>query len=108
MERRRYKRKVVRSKAERISGNKNQAVFIENISENGIYMITAPAESTPDYIPGTTIKLRFQLSTGETIDLNCKVIWSYKETPPDGLTSSVGMEIIDPPLKYIEFVSTLP
>jgi len=107
MERRQFKRKVVKLKAERISGNEHRAVFIENISENGIYMITAPSKATTNYIPGTELDLKFQFSSGEAIDLHCKVIWSYKRTPPDGLADSIGLEIIDPPLKYREFVKTL-
>jgi len=107
MERRRYKRKVVKLNAERISGNERYTVFIENISENGIYMINAPSGAVKSYLPGTEIDLKFQLSSGETLDIRCRVIWSYKRTPPDELTDSVGMEIIDPPLKYREFVRTL-
>jgi hypothetical protein len=106
MEKRRSKRKIVRLKAERISGDKNHAVFIENLSEEGIYMITAPAKTSMDFIPGTALELKFQLRSGETLNLRCKVIWSHKN-PPDGLTNSVGMEIIDPPLKYKEFIKTL-
>jgi hypothetical protein len=107
MEKRRSKRKIVRLKAERISGNKNHAVFIENLSEEGIYMITAPAKTSMDFTPGTKLELKFQFPSGDTLNLRCKVIWSYKKTPPDGLTNSVGMEIIAPPLKYKEFVKTL-
>jgi hypothetical protein len=106
MGKRRSERKIVRLKAERISGDENHAVFIENLSEEGIYMITAPAKTSMDFTPGTKLELKFQLPSGETLNLRCKVIWSCK-TPPDGLTNSVGMEIIAPPLKYKEFIKTL-
>jgi len=106
MERRRSKRKIIRLEAERISGDSNHGVFIENLSETGIYMITAPARKEIDYTPGMMVDLKFHLKSDETLNLNCKVIWSYK-TPPHGITNSVGLEIIDPPLKYLEFVRTL-
>ncbi len=106
MERRRSKRITVNLNAERISGNKNSAVFIENLSENGIYMITAPAKTPNEFIPGSTLDLNFKLSTGETINLHCNVKWSH-DNSPDDLTNSVGLEIIDPPPKYIEFIKTL-
>lgn len=106
MERRRSKRKIVRLRAERISGNKNHAVFIENLSEDGIYLITAPAKTAIDFPPETMLKVKLQLPSGGTLNLHCKVIWLHK-TPPDGLTNSIGLEIIAPPLKYKEFIKTL-
>ncbi len=106
MEKRHFKRIAVNLKAERISGDTTHGVFIENVSEKGLYIITAPAKSAYDFHPGSPVDLKFQLSSGETLDLNCRVIWSHK-IPPHGLTSSIGMEIIDPPLKYLEFVKNL-
>ncbi|MEF9426051.1 MAG: PilZ domain-containing protein [Candidatus Mariimomonas ferrooxydans] len=106
MDKRRTKRITYRLKAERISGNIKSAVFIENLSENGIYMITTPAKTRINFTPDSPVKLKFQLSSGETLNLNCKVIWSHK-IQPDGLANSVGMEIIAPPLKYKKFLKTL-
>ncbi len=108
MERRHFERKTVHLKAERISGNKSRAVFIENISEDGIYIITVPAEAGTDFTPGASLDLKFQLHSGETVNLQCTVIWSYQNALPDGLTTnSVGIEIIDPPSRYKEFVKNL-
>ena len=107
MERRRSKRIKVDLKAERISGSERYTVFIENISEHGIQMITAPSGSHKKYTPGAEVDLKFRLSSGEAIDLHCKVRWSYFKMPPERLTDSIGLEIIDPPAKYIEFVRTL-
>jgi len=107
MEKRRTKRIKVNLKAERISGNEKHGVFIENISENGIHMITAPAEIHKKYAPGTYIDLKFQLTTGEILNLQCKVRWAHLKVPPNGTTDSIGLEIIDPPAKYLQFVRTL-
>jgi hypothetical protein len=107
MEKRRSRRITVNLKAERISGNERYGVFIENISEYGIHMITSPQKSHEKFIPGTDINLKFFFLSGETINLNCKVRWAIVKIPTNGLTDSVGLEIIDPPLKYIEFVQNL-
>ncbi len=107
MEKRRSKRIKVNLKAERISGNEKNGVYIEDISENGIHMITTPSSAHEKYTPGTDIDLKFQLSSGETLNLHCKVRWAHSKIPPNGLTDSIGLEIIDPPPKYIEFVKAL-
>jgi len=106
MEKRSLKRKIVTLKAEIVSCGKSYAGFIENISEDGIYMITAPTETEISFLTGTTLGLKFQLPSGGTQNLHCKVMWSYK-TPPHGLTHSIGMEIINPPPEYKEFLKTL-
>jgi hypothetical protein len=107
MERRRSERIQVRLKAERISGDSGYSVFIENMSESGICLITAPSSHAVSFQPGTEVVLKLELSTGNTLDINCRVVWSYQNTPPDGLTNNVGMEVIDPPLKYKELLETL-
>jgi len=107
MEKRRFKRIKVNLKAERISGDEKYGVLIEDISENGIHIITTPSNTHKKYTPGTDIDLKFHLSSGETLNLHCKVRWAYLKFPPDGLTDSIGLEIIDPPPKYIEFVRAL-
>jgi len=107
MEKRRSKRFRVHLKAERISGNEKYGVFIENISEYGIHIITTSTEKHKSYTPGTNIDLKFQLFTGETLNLQCKVKWAHSKVPPDGLTDSIGLEIIDPPEKYLELVKKL-
>jgi hypothetical protein len=107
MEKRRTKRIEVNMKAERLSGNEKYGVFIENISEHGIHMITTPAETHKKYTPGTDIDLKLQLNTGEILNLQCKVRWAHLKVPPNGMTDSIGLEIIDPPAKYLEFVKTL-
>jgi len=107
MERRGSSRTTVRLRAEPISTNTKKTVLIENISETGIHMITAPSKTAAKFKTGMEIYLKFRSSSGETFNLRCKVRWAYAETPPDGLTDSVGLQIIDPPLRYREFVRTI-
>ena len=105
MERRRAKRLTVNLKAERLSCTKNCSVFIENLSETGISMITTPAKRIA-YVPGSAINLKLKISNGNTIKLNCNVKWSYDNSAED-MAHSVGLEILDPPKEYKEFIKTL-
>lgn len=105
MERRRADRKTVKLRAERISCTGNCSVFIENLSETGIKMITAPHKEN-DFAPGKDIDLELELMSGGTINLNCNVKWSYDD-PSKDLSSSVGLEIIEPPAVYRKFVKAI-
>ena len=107
MERRRSKRIKIALKAERISGNEKYGVFIEDISESGIQMITAASKEHMKYSLGSKVDVRLLLTSGETIDLHCKVRWSYLRIPPERLTDCIGLEIADPPSRFIEFVHSL-
>ncbi|MGO9953511.1 MAG: PilZ domain-containing protein [Dissulfurispiraceae bacterium] len=107
MERRKSGRMIVNLKAERISGRRRYDVFIEDISESGIHLITAPSATYKKYIPGTEIDVRLLLADGVRISLNCKIAWSVHRLPPEREVDNIGLEIIDPPLRYIEFIRTL-
>ena len=102
MERRDSKRKIVSISAELISDNARYAVFIENMSKDGIYIVTKPEKTKIDFTTGKKYDVKFQAASGTLLNLKCRVKWTYK-TPPHGLTYSVGMEIIDPPALYKEF-----
>jgi hypothetical protein len=105
MERRRANRLTVNLKAERLSCTKNCSVFIENLSETGISMITSPSHNNI-FEPGSGINIKLKLSNGDTIKLNCNVKWSYDNSAED-MTNSVGLEIVDPPAEYKDFLKTL-
>lgn len=107
MEKRRGRRVSVSLSAERISGDSKHSIFIENLSENGICIIATPSKKTASFKPGAQVTVRLKLSSDITINLDCIVIWSHK-SEPNGITVSVGLEIIDPPEKYKAFVKKLP
>jgi len=94
-------------KAERISGNEKQSVFIEDISEHGIHMLTAPSGATKKYTPGSQVDLKLELATGLKILLHCVTRWAYHMVPPDKEVDSIGLEILDPPAEYISFIRTI-
>jgi hypothetical protein len=107
MERRKTRRLSISLKAERISGDEKKSVFIEDISEGGIHMITAPSPSHRKYVPGTEINLRLELATGRKILLHCITRWAYHLLPPEKDVDSIGLEIINPPREYLDFISQL-
>lgn len=107
MEARRSKRTIISLPAEIISKDSRHAASIENLSDEGIYLVTAPANPSPDLTPATIIELRFRFHSGEKMCLHCRVKWSYP-TPPHGYTNSIGLEIMDPPLTYIESLKAQP
>jgi hypothetical protein len=96
VEKRHSNRIVIGLKAEIISDDIHYEGVIENLSEDGICVITVPTENTIDFAPGAILQIKFQFLSEETLNLRCKVKWSCK-TPPHGLTQKIGMEIIDPP-----------
>ncbi len=106
MVRRRSNRIPVEFEAELTSNGIRYEVVIENLSEDCIYIRTFPKKTAVDFPTGTTLKLEFQLPSGETLNLHCKVIWSNK-TKPNGLTNNLALEIIEIPLTYDEFFKTL-
>ena len=107
MEKRRHRRIKVDLKAERLYGNEKFGVFIEDISENAIHMITSPLKKHEKYTPGTDIDLKFHLASGETLRLSCKVRWAHVKIPPNGQTDSIGLEVVNPPQRFIKFVRSL-
>lgn len=106
MEKRTHKRIPVSLEAELITDDVRYVAFVGNISENGINTIITPLKATTDFSPVSGFYLKFQIPSGEAVFLNCKKRWSYAIST-HGLTKKMGMEIIDPPEKYKEFLHSL-
>ena len=106
MKARRSKRAILDIPAEIIDRDKRRAGTIENLSDEGIYVVIAPIKSEKELFPGTEVEIRFHLPSGEKMKLHCEVKWSYL-TPPHGYTFSLGLEIKDPPLTYQEALTPL-
>ena len=96
---RRSERVILNLPAEIIIQGVSYASSIENLSEEGAYIITASAENTSAFSSDTVLQLKFHFPSGEAQLLHCKIKWSYL-TPPHGFTNSMGLEIIDPPFSY--------
>jgi hypothetical protein len=106
MEKRAFQRTPVRIEAELISDYLNFAAFIGNLSASGIYIITIHTEDRMDFTQETPLELKFQIPSGEMLSLHCKKRWSNTITP-NSLLGRMGMEIIDPPAEYSEYLKTL-
>lgn len=99
-------KKITSFRAKLIADDIVYSGIVENLSENELYIRAASKDSTPDLIPGKTLKVNFHSDSGKEICLFCKIQWSYK-TPPYGITDSLGMEIIGTPSNYDEFFKAL-
>jgi hypothetical protein len=106
-ERRSSRRRKVSLKAQRISGGEKQGMLIENISEHGIRVVTNPSHTMARLVPGERVDIGLELPSGDSVTLHCTVRWAHEKVPPEE-ASSVGIEILDPPEKYVRFVKSLP
>ena len=103
METRRHKRITVDLQARLFFGQTGYSGIIRNISEEGMFVRTSSIHTPIDVDSGTTLQIECQLPAGEELNLNCPVKWSMK-IPPENLRSCIGIEIIDPPVEYKEFM----
>jgi len=106
MEKRAFKRIPISLEAELMLGYISYAAIVEDISECGLNMIITPMKNEIDFAPKAKLELKLHITSGETLHLNCRGIWSSKFSPY-GLTKKMGMEIIDPPTKYKELLNSL-
>lgn len=112
-----------------ILGEKNYTGVIENFSEEGTKIRTLSEDIPGDITPGTTLDLQIRIPPGETMNLppgeilsacseemlnlcseqiltlNCKVIWLDGKT--DGLTTDIGLEIIEKSPAFEELFKSL-
>ncbi len=99
-------RVILNMPAEIVAGSNRFAGSIENMSGTGVYVVTASAANSPDFVLENPLKLTFTFPSGEKYTLSCKVKWSYL-TPPYGVTNSIGLEILDPPQSYSDTIKSM-
>ncbi len=104
MDKRRIDRIDENLQAEIIAGDVSYAGIIMNFSEDGLYMVTATANSVVDITPSTMLRLKCKLPDGKALELKCEVKWFQTKTSPHGVSFSMGMEILDPPPEYKSFI----
>jgi hypothetical protein len=107
MEKRRHKRIIDNLDAEITSGEITYSGIIMNLSEDGCYMVTATSNKDVEIGNYSKITLKCKLPSGKALSMNCEVKWFQTKTSPYGTSFSMGMEIINPPLKYKEFINSL-
>ena len=98
------------------SGFRNYLGFIDNVSEEGLAYIRVDRDTftltLKEFTPEKIINIILVVPYGETLNLNCQIKWSAILSSPwplpeDYPTLGIGMKIINPPLKYREYVETL-
>lgn len=93
-------------KAELILDGKIDDATIENLSKTGIKVRTVAANIALDVMFGTILDLQFELPSGETVRLNCKVRWSCKISPKS-LIKDIGLEFTEQSQMYEEWFKTI-
>jgi hypothetical protein len=107
-ERRLHKRIHYKLKADVSYDSKHSSAMIENFSETGIFKIVFPEKSVINFYPGETIGVNFQMPLGQAVDLECEIKWvRIQKNSPLFLKYSMGVQIINPPPIYKEFIKTL-
>lgn len=103
-------RKIVNLEAEAEAGGHSYTGTIENISTDGLYIqfTTEPTKSAKDFLPISKLIIKFQIPSGEKIELACESRWiNIYQEPPDSIVNNLGIRIIDPPQILKDFVDTL-
>ena len=71
-----------------------------------LYLRAITINPASDFIPGEQFEIQFQSISGEKISVPGKVKWSY-DTPPHGLTKSIGIQILEDNPGYKKLLSSL-
>lgn len=103
-------RKSVQLPANLIINDESHSGLIINISSSGvgIYVDTTFQEGILNFDKKSLLKLELRSTDKERIILNCKVRWlRIQERLPHGLTTSMGIEIFDPPSNFISLFQSL-
>ena len=104
-------RKAVKLPANLIVAGKKHSGFVINISEKGAGMFvinTTFPESTINCTKGSLLKLEVQSTLGVYFTLQCRIRWlKIKKCSSNVMTTSMGMEVIDPPPSFIKLFKSL-
>ena len=82
----------------------NYSGIIMNYSEEGLFLVSATLYEVDEVDEQTEMEIRCTLPSEEQVNLRCKVKWSSKKDSPFGVSLNMGMNILDPPEKYTEFI----
>ncbi len=102
-------RKPVQFPTHLVVGDIRYSGKIMNISTTGVamYVNTHFPENTIDCKKGEILMLELQSPFGKLIKLKCQIKWLRFQHYSEGLTTSMGMEIINPSADFINLFNTL-
>ncbi|MBI4843080.1 MAG: PilZ domain-containing protein [Nitrospirae bacterium] len=93
MDKRRHSRLNINLSAELIDGEKKYNGFIENFSNGGLCIRSAPHEKFENIGPGDKITVRFQANPKDILTMCYRIKWlSILETTPIGSICKMGVE----------------
>jgi hypothetical protein len=93
--------------AEVVTNSTKYPGIIMNLSEQGVHMVTATTKDIVDIALEKMLKLKCSLPSGDDVDLECEVKWFNTKNSPYGVSFSIGMQIVQPPSQYLEYIRTL-
>lgn len=74
----------------------------------GMYIDTRFHEQTIGCTQGSILTVEFTSLTGELIALRCRICWlRFTNCAGSGITTSMGMEVIDPPRGFLSMYNRL-
>ena len=82
----------------------NYSGIIMNYSDEGLFLVSATLYDVDEVDEHTEMEIRCTLPSEEKVNLKCEVKWSNKKDSPFGVSLNMGMKILDPPEKYMEFI----
>jgi len=104
-------RKAVKLTTNLIAAGKRHSGFITNISSKGVGMFvinTTFPESTIDSTKGSLLKLEVKSTLGVYLTIQCRIRWlRIKKCSSPGMTTSMGMQVIDPPPSFVKLFKSL-
>ena len=104
-------RKALKLKTNLIVDRKKYSGYIINISSKGVGMFvinTTFPESTINCTKGSILKLEVESTFGVYLSLQCRIRWlRIKKCSSTGMTTSMGMEVIDAPPSFVKIFNNL-
>lgn len=107
MEKRRHERIIESLDAEIVSNGTVYSCIVMNFSAEGLYIVTATANSIVEISPSTVLQLNCTLPSGSRLSMECKIIWFQTKPSSHGVAFSLGLEIMNPPEEYKDFVASI-
>jgi len=95
MEKRKARRITYGFSAVLTRGGNKYSVLIDNLSENGIRVLTDYLDDDPGFKTGEEVMVSFEPEDGELIVLKGKIVW-VRSSSVQGLARTMGIEINDP------------
>lgn len=90
--------------AEVVLDGVNYSGIIMNYSEEGLFLVSATLYDIEDVDEKAAMDISCTLPSEEKVNLQCEVKWFNKKDSPFGVSLNMGLRIINPPDKYLEFV----